>query len=203
MTDAYLSVREPVTTRITRKKSRFIGQLYPVSTEAEIEAILKRVKRTYHDATHHCCAYRLMSPSGPIVRTDDAGEPAGSAGGPILQQLEAADVYDVLAVVVRYFGGVKLGVGGLVRAYGDATKEAIAVAKLVEKCQRIKIAIHFPSEVNSQVMGLIHRHPIKVEQVGYNKDARILVALPPSLLPRFTEELQEATGARARIEEEQ
>lgn len=203
MTDAYLSIKEPVSARVTRKKSRFIGQLYPASSEAEIEAILKSVKQTYHDAAHHCTAYRLMGKSDPIVRIEDAGEPAGSAGVPILRQLEAAKLYDVLAVVVRYFGGVKLGVGGLIRAYGDATKEAIAAATFVEKCQRITIAIRFPSEVNSQVMGLIHRHPIKVEQVAYNKDARVLVALPPSLLPQFSQELQEATGARARIKEEQ
>ena len=203
MIDAYLSIKEPSSARLARKKSRFIGLLYPVSTEAEIETILKRVKRTYHDATHHCTAYRLMSPSGPIVRTDDAGEPAGSAGTPILQQLEAAKLYDVLAVVIRYFGGTKLGVGGLIRSYADATKEAVAAAALVEKCQRIKLTIRFPPEVNSQVMGLIHRHPIKVEHVAYNKDARVLVALPPSLLPQFSQELQEATGARARIKEEQ
>ena len=201
MSDAYLSIKKPSSARLTRKKSRFIGLLYPASSEAEIETILKSVKRTYHDATHHCTACRLTSPSGLIVRTDDAGEPAGSAGGPILQQLETAKLYDVLAVVVRYFGGTKLGMGGLIRAYADATKEAIAAATLVEKQQRTRLAIRFPSEVNSQVMGLIHRHPIEVEQVSYNKDARILVALPPSLLPRFTAELKEATGARARTEE--
>jgi len=108
----------------------------------------------------------------------------------------------VLAVVVRYFGGTKLGVGGLIRAYADATKEAIAAATLVEKQQRTRLAIRFPPELNSGVMGLIHRHPIEVEQVYYNKEARILVAVPPSLLSRFSQELQEATGARARIEEE-
>jgi len=203
MNDAYLSIKEPSSARLTRKKSRFIGLLYPVSFEEEVHAALTQAKRSYHDATHRCTAYRLMSPSGPVVRTDDAGEPAGSAGAPILRQLEAAKLHDVLAVVVRYFGGTKLGVGGLIRAYADATKEAIAVATFVEKCQRIKIAIRFPSEVNSQVMALIHRHPIKVEHVAYNKEARVLVALPPSLFPRFSQELQEATGARARIEEEQ
>jgi len=202
MIDTYITIKEPVTARITRKKSRFIGLLYPTSRKQETETILAQVKRSYHDATHHCTAYRLMEPSGPIIHADDAGEPAGSAGRPILQQLEAAELVDVLAVVVRYFGGTKLGVGGLIRAYADATKEAIAAATLVEKQQCTRLAIHFPPELNSGVMGLIHRHPIEVKQVTYNKEARILVAVPPSLLPRFTEELQEATGARARIEEE-
>lgn len=202
MIDTYLTTNEPATARITRKKSRFIGLLYPASSKEEAETILAQVKRSHHDATHHCSAYRLMEDSGPVGHTDDAGEPAGSAGRPILQQLEAAELVDVLAVVVRYFGGTKLGVGGLIRAYADATKEAIAAATLVEKQQRMRLAIRFSPELNSRVMGLIHRHPIEVEQVTYNKDARVLVAVPPSLLARFSQELQEATGARARVEEE-
>ena len=202
MIDTYLTINEPVTARITRKKSRFIGHLYPAPSEADIDAALKQIKRTYHDASHCCYAYRLLGSSGPIIHADDAGEPAGSAGRPILQKLEAAELVNVLAVVVRYFGGTNLGVGGLIRAYADATKEAIAAATLVEKQQRTRLAIHFPPELNSGVMGLIHRHPIEVKQVSYNKEARVLVAIPPSLLARFSQELQEATGARARIEEE-
>lgn len=202
MIDTYLTIKEPATARITRKKSRFIGLLYPSSRKEETETILAQVKRSYHDATHHCSAYRLMEDSVPAGHADDAGEPAGSAGRPILQQLEAAELVDVLAVVIRYFGGTKLGVGGLIRAYADATKEAIAAATLVEKQQRTRLAIRFPPELSSGVMGLIHRHPIKVEQVSYNKEARILVAVPPSLLAQFSQELQEATGARAHIEEE-
>jgi len=202
MIDTYLTIKQLATARITRKKSRFIGHLYPAPSEADIDAALKQIKRTYHDASHCCYAYRLLGSSGPIDRADDAGEPAGSAGRPILQQLEAAELVNVLAVVVRYFGGAKLGVGGLIRAYADATKETIAAAAVAERRQLVRAAIHFPPELNSGVMGLIHRHPIEVEQVTYNKEARILVAIPPSLLARFSQELQEATGARARIEEE-
>ena len=202
MTDTYLTIKEPATARITRKKSRFIGLLYPALTKEETETILAQVKRRYHDATHHCSAYRLMENSGPASHTDDAGEPAGSAGRPILQQLEAAELVDVLAVVVRYFGGTKLGVGGLIRAYADTTRETIAASTVVERRRLVRAAIHFPPDMSSRVMGLIHRHPIEVEQVTYNKDARVLVAVPPSLLARFSQELQEATGAQARIEEE-
>jgi len=203
MSDAYLSIKEPSSARLTRKKSRFIGLLYPVSTEAEIETILKSVKRTYHDATHHCTAYRLMSPSGPIVRTDDAGEPAGSAGVPILQQIEAATLYDVLAVVVRYFGGVKLGVGGLIRAYADATKEALAAATLIKRYRTTTLTISFPPEMSGPMMALIHRHSVTVEHLTYNKEARARIALPPGSVSQFTAQLQEVTGGKARWEEEQ
>ena len=201
MTDAYLSIKEPVSARLTRKKSRFIGLLYPASTVEEIEAILKRVKRTYHDATHHCTAYRLMGSSGPIVRTDDAGEPAGSAGGPILQQLEAAGVYDVLAVIVRYFGGTKLGVGGLIRAYADATKDALAAATLVKRCRRATLMVSFPPEMSGPMMALVHRHSVTVEHLTYNKEASARIALPPGLVSQFTAQLQEVTGGKARWEE--
>jgi len=203
MIDTYLTVSEPASARITRKKSRFIGLLYPASRKEETEALLAQVKRRYHDATHHCSAYRLLEDTGPAGHADDAGEPAGSAGTPILQQLEAAGLVNVLAVVVRYFGGAKLGVGGLIRAYADATKAAIAAATLVEKKHRTRLSIRFAPELNSRVMSLLHRHPIEIEQVSYNQEARVLVTVPPSLSARFTRELQEATGARAHIEEEE
>lgn len=202
MTDAYLTLREPVTAQITRNKSRFIGHVFPVSSDAEIEVRLNRLKRAYHDASHHCHAYRLMSSSGPIVRTDDAGEPTGSAGRPILREIEATNLYDVLAVVVRYFGGTKLGIGGLIRAYSDATKAALAAGALVEKHQRIRLAIRFPPEVGGQVMGLIHRHPATVEEVSYNGEGRVLITLPPSLCERFAQDLREVTGAHARLTED-
>jgi len=168
MIDSYLTLKEPVSKRITRKKSRFIGLLYPATSEKEIEEILGRVRRNYHDASHVCYAYRLMGKPDPIVRTEDAGEPAGSAGGPIMQQAEAAKLYNVLAVVVRYFGGKKLGLGGLIRAYADVTKEALGEATIVEVKRHVKIEIRFPPEVSSAVMGLIHRHTANVEKVTYD-----------------------------------
>jgi uncharacterized YigZ family protein len=203
MIDSYLSLKEPVVAKITRKKSRFIALLYPVASEEKIPEILKEVRHAYHDASHRCYAYRLMGESSPIVYTNDAGEPSGSAGGPILAQVEGEKLYDVLAVVVRYFGGKKLGLGGLIRAYADATKKALFAAMIVEKHREVKLAISFPSEINSQVMGLIHRHPVRVEEVAYDDEGRVLIAIPPSCVERFTEELKDATGARARWKEEQ
>jgi uncharacterized YigZ family protein len=202
MIDSYLSLKEPVTAKITRKKSRFIALLYPITSEEEVPGIIEEVRHAYHDASHRCYAYRLMGESGPIVYTNDAGEPAGSAGGPILQQVEGKSLYDVLAVVVRYFGGKKLGLGGLIRAYADATKEALSAATLIEKHREVKLAITFPSEIGSRVMGLIHRYPTRVEEVAYDDEGRVLIAIPPSRVERFTQELKDATGARARWEEE-
>jgi uncharacterized YigZ family protein len=201
MIDSYFSIKEPASARIARERSRFIGLLFPARDEEEVEEILERTRRDYHDASHRPYAYRFLGESGPRGRAEDAGEPRGTAGAPILQALETAGVYALLAVVVRYFGGTKLGRGGLARAYGDATRAALEAATRVERRPEVRVSIRFPSELGASVMGLVHRHAAKVERVDYAGEGRILVLLPLSHLGRFQEELTEATGARARCEE--
>lgn len=201
MIDSYRTVDGEAQAKITRKKSRFVALCYHVSTAKEVGSVLERARRTYHDASHRCYAYRLLNDGGPIEYSSDAGEPAGSAGLPILQQIQKHDLYDVLVIVVRYFGGTKLGIGGLIHAYGDVTSEALAEAKIVTRKQEVRLSVHFSPEISSAVMGLIHRHPARVEEVKYEQEARILVALPPSGVERFTRELIEVTGARAHWEE--
>lgn len=112
--------------------SRFIALAYPVETEAEVREIVSSLRREYHDARHHCYAYRLGLDGG-IFRSSDDGEPSGSAGRPILGQIDSAGLSDVLVVVVRYFGGIKLGIPGLIRAYRTSSADALAAATVVEK----------------------------------------------------------------------
>ena len=202
MSDSYSSIASPVVARITRERSRFLALLFPLSHEEEIAVILERIRREYHDASHRASASRLFRRSDTWVRTDDAGEPRGTAGAPILRELEAAALFDVIAVVVRYFGGTKLGRGGLARAYGDAVKEAIALATRVEHRCDVKVALRFPVELSSGVMALVHRHAARVERIAYDAEGRMLVLLPASRVPGFSQELAEVTGARAQCEEE-
>ena len=197
MTDAYRTIAAPATARIARKKSRFIAEAFPVTSIDNARDSLTAVRKRLHDASHHCSAYRLLDGTS---HSEDAGEPSGSAGLPILQQIESSELLNVLVVVTRYFGGVKLGVGGLVRAYGDATREALAAAHIVERTLRVEVSIHFPIEVNSSVMATIHRHNAHVEEIAYTEHANVRVALPPSRVERFRDALIEATGNRARIE---
>lgn len=201
MIDSYRTPEGESRAKIVRKKSRFIALCYHISSAEEVASLLEQTRRTYHDASHRCYAYRIIGKDTPIAYSSDAGEPAGSAGLPILQQIEKHDLYNVLVIVVRYFGGTKLGIGGLIHAYGDATAEALAAARIITKKQEIKLSVHFPPEISSRVMGLIHRHPARVEDVKYEQDAQVLVALPVSCVERFTRELTEATGARAHWEE--
>ena len=127
---SYISIRSPASAEVTIKKSRFIGRAFPVSTEAEIQAILQNIRKENWDARHHCYAYRLLD-SG-YTRFSDDGEPSGTAGKPILDVLTGAGLSDVLIVVTRYFGGILLGTGGLARAYAEAAGDAIACAEPVD-----------------------------------------------------------------------
>ena len=132
MLESYRVLAEPITHEIDKiSGSRFIADAAPAKSEEEARAFLEVVRSKYHDARHHCWAYRV-GPRGEAWRSSDDGEPSGSAGVPILKQLEGHDVTDLVVVVTRYFGGTKLGVGGLVRAYGSAAKEALEEAKIQE-----------------------------------------------------------------------
>lgn len=200
MIDAYRTPAEPARARITRKRSRFLAFLQPVRSIEEVDAALAEIRRTYHDATHHCNAYRIVASPRPIEASDDAGEPHGSAGAPILHRLEEADLLNALAVVVRYFGGTKLGVGGLIRAYADATDAAIEAARIVVRSVVVEVVIRFPLDVNSNVMATIHRSRAAVEQVRYDGSGEIRVGLPPSAVAAFRAAIREATGDRAKAE---
>lgn len=131
--------------------SRFIAQAYPVETEEEVKEIVGRLKKEYHDARHHCYAYRLGL-DGSRFRANDDGEPSGSAGRPILGQIDSAGLSDVLVVVVRYFGGTKLGIPGLIRAYRTSTADALAQAQIVEKVAGRRYRVSFPYLAMNSVM---------------------------------------------------
>lgn len=127
--DSYLSLTESSSMTIVNK-SRFLGFIFKVKSEDEIAQKLKNLRKQYGDATHICYAYSLIDVSAQ--KFSDDGEPKGTAGAPILDVIKGGGYYDVLAVVIRYFGGIKLGTGGLSRAYGECIKEAVSKAKVIE-----------------------------------------------------------------------
>ena len=131
-TDTYRSIAASSEGLYKELGSRFTAFAYPVETEEEVKEKVAALKKEFHDARHHCFAYRLGH-LGDRFRASDDGEPSGSAGRPILGQIDSAGLSDVLVVVVRYFGGIKLGVPGLIRAYKTATADALSQAQIVEK----------------------------------------------------------------------
>ncbi|MBP3256198.1 MAG: YigZ family protein [Clostridia bacterium] len=127
------TIKENVSAEIVEKKSKFIANLFYVQNEEEAEEIIKKIKKKYYDARHNCYAYNIMTKDGIIAKSSDDGEPSGTAGAPMLNIIQKNDLINVLVIVTRYFGGILLGTGGLVRAYSEALTNAIEKAKFVSE----------------------------------------------------------------------
>ena len=130
--DSYKSIAAPSEGLFKDNGSSFIALAYPVEPEDEVKEIVASLRKEYHDARHHCYAYRIGL-KGDVWRASDDGEPSGSAGRPILGQIDSLGLSDILVVVVRYFGGIKLGIPGLIRAYKTSTADALSSATVVQK----------------------------------------------------------------------
>lgn len=143
MSDHYRTLAAASEARIKIERSDFLGIAFPIASEEELFAELQRIEKRHFDATHHCWAYRLFT-SGRS-RSSDAGEPSGSAGKPILGAIEGADLHETGVVVVRWYGGVKLGTGGLARAYREAAASALRDARIAERYlyDRIRVIVPF------------------------------------------------------------
>ncbi len=202
MIDSYRTIKESTLHKITRKKSRFIALLSPALSQDDVQRQIDDVRKSHHDATHHCYAFRLLLDDTIVEVSNDDGEPSGSAGLPMMQQLASKELCNVLAVVIRYYGGTKLGVGGLVRAYSDVVSEALERATIVIRTLMAHISIRFPVEVNSSVMSIVHRFSAHIESLVYEEPVRIELMLPLSQVETFRAALTEATGARIKMEVE-
>lgn len=130
----FITIKENVQSDITVKKSKFICNLIKVSSQKEAEDVIKNIKKQYHDARHNCIAYRIIENNQIIEKSSDDGEPSGTAGAPMLNILQKNNLCNVVAIVTRYFGGILLGTGGLVRAYSDSLLQAIEISDKIEKC---------------------------------------------------------------------
>lgn len=174
--DSYKSISSPSTGVYRDLGSKFISLAYPVSTEEEIKSILSAVKKEYFDARHHCYAYRLGQ-MGELWRVNDDGEPSSSAGRPILGQLLSNELSDILIVVVRYFGGTKLGIPGLIKAYKSAAADAIGNSNIIEKTATNKIVIKFDYIGTDAVMKIIRSSGAQIINQNFDLDCTITVRI--------------------------
>jgi len=165
--DAYRSIAAPSEGLFKDNGSRFIALAYPVETEAQVKEIVSGLRKEYHDARHHCYAYRLGY-KGDVFRASDDGEPSGSAGRPILGQIDSLGLSDILVVVVRYFGGIKLGIPGLIRAYKTSTADALSQAAVVEKIAGKNWSVSFDYLSMNAVMKVLKDMglPVQDQQFG-------------------------------------
>jgi len=194
---------------IVEKKSRFIAALAHVETEAEAEAFLSAQKKKYYDARHHCSAF-IVSKSGDgtgdtggpdILRSNDDGEPGGSAGRPMLSVLEGEGLHDVIAVVTRYFGGTLLGVGGLIRAYQGAVKEALKNASFLERRTGRKVIISASYNDDGKLKYQFRQEGLTILDTVYDQDVTTTLLLPVGEAGRVIKAVTDLTGGRALIEE--
>ena len=167
--DTYNSIAAPSRGLFKDNGSRFIALAYPVETEAQIKEIVASLKKEYHDARHHCYAYRLGY-KADVFRANDDGEPSGSAGRPILGQIDSRGLSDVLVVVVRYFGGIKLGIPGLIRAYKTSSEDALSQAAVVEKIAAVNYRVEFGYMAMNFVMKVLK--DLKMEASDQQFDMR-------------------------------
>jgi uncharacterized YigZ family protein len=180
------------------KGSRFIVDVAPVTTDAAAHAFVERVAREFPDASHHCSAWRLVAPA--IERANDDGEPSGSAGRPILSQLAGRDLVDTAVVVTRYFGGTKLGVGGLVRAYGGETAAALDLAVLRPWVELVDIRLEVPYAANDAVERVIDRIGGACISRDFATSVTLVVRLPAESLERFSQSIADITAGEAVID---
>jgi len=173
--DGYLAPARAARGEIRDRGSRFLAVVGPAADEGELRARLDELAAEMPDATHHCWAARLGAQ--PLERSSDAGEPSGTAGVPILQVLRGAELSDVVAVVVRWFGGTKLGKGGLARAYAAATREALELLPVVRKVPTVEVVLDLPYDRLGPVKRLIHPPEVELVEEEYGARVRLRLAV--------------------------
>jgi uncharacterized YigZ family protein len=191
----YLSInRKYGPLEIREKGSRFISLLYPVRNLDQVESIRKQLKKKYHDATHICWSSRLFLSQEESFRYDDDGEPSGTAGLPIYHEIKGREFFNALVAVIRYFGGVKLGTGGLARAYGRAAAGVLDLADpvVIRICQRM--AVFFPFDFTGEMRRLIRQFEIEVVNEDFTPaGVHMSLDIPVSRLQDIERELNESS----------
>lgn len=189
MLDSYLSISAPSEAEFTEKRSRFLAFAFPVKTAEEVKALVTQYEKQYYDARHVCYAY-MLGHQREVFRTVDNGEPSGTAGKPILGQINSAQLTDILIIVVRYFGGVKLGTSGLIQAYREAAQLAIQNADIQEYTIDDLIDIIFEYPLMNQVMRIVKEEEPRILGQDFDNNCilhlQIRRGLVQQLLDRFS-----------------
>jgi len=170
----YLTIARNFAHEQTIKKSRFICSLARISNENEAQSFIATITKQEHKANHHCFAYQL-GPNDQIQRESDDGEPSGTAGVPILQSLQLLEVHDVVAVVTRYFGGIKLGAGGLIRAYSNSTSDAVHAAGLVTIIEQATLNLKIAYADHDALIYFLKKNDLHVADEQYGVDVLVSI----------------------------
>ena len=197
MQDTYRTIEAPTEGLYKEKGSKFIALAFPAYTEDDVKDILNEVKKKYYDARHHCYAYTLGADKSRY-RANDDGEPNHSAGDPILGQIRSADLSNVLVIVVRYFGGTKLGVSGLITAYKAATADALTQATIIEKHETVLLQAHYAYPQMNDVMSLVKEYDLPVRDQQFELDCKLILEVRKALQEEVTTRLEDIEGVRVK-----
>ena len=191
--DSYKSIASPSDGLFKDNGSRFIARAYPVETEEEVKEIVAALKKEYYDARHHVYAYRLGY-LGDKFRANDDGEPSGSSGRPVLGQIDSCGLSDILVVVIRYFGGIKLGIPGLIRAYKTSTADALANAQIIEKIASRHFRVHFGYMSMNGVMKVMKDMGLEQKNQKFDMECSLETTVRLSQVDSFIERMGDVEG---------
>lgn len=190
MKDTYNTITAASEGLFTDRGSKFIAYAFPIKSEEEIKEYLEEIKKEHWKARHHCYAWRLGT-DGNTYRANDDGEPSGTAGKPILGQLDSFEITDTLVVVVRYFGGTKLGVGGLINAYKSAAIDALQQVEIISKTIDNYYKIVYDYSITSQIMNFVNHHQLHIIHQDFGEKAMMKFSIPISKADEILENLKE------------
>lgn len=198
--NAYKIVYKQGEGEIVEKKSRFIAHVYPITQEAQALEIIETCKKKYWDARHNCYAY-VIGRNQELQRFSDDGEPSGTAGKPILEVLLGKELHNTLVIVTRYFGGILLGTGGLVRAYSAATKAGLENSVITEKCLGKKMLIQTDYNGLGKIQYILAEMDLPILNTEYTDSVEMTALIPMWKLKEFEKRLTEATAGKGIWEE--
>ena len=188
MSDTYLTIQDKSEGIYTEKRSKFLAFAHPVEAIDEIKDLLTDYKKKYYDARHVCYAY-MLGPERTDFRANDDGEPSSTAGKPILGQINSRELTNILVVVIRYFGGVKLGTSVLIVAYREAAAEALSAATVIEKTIEETVTFTFPYVMMNSVMRVVKELNPRIVEQKYDETCIITLAIKRSMAPMLEERL--------------
>ncbi len=198
MVDSYLTIKNISSAEIKISKSKFISQAFPIKSQSEVSGHLNDVKKKYYDASHHPYAYRIGIQKNNFKMSDD-GEPSGSSGKPILEVIDKYNITDTLLIVTRYFGGTKLGVGGLRRAMSEAAELCLSNAVIVEKLITEKLELEFDYKFMNVIMNLIEAEKIKLLKNASDEKCKLILEVRLSKIEKLRDEAVSLTSGSIRI----
>jgi uncharacterized YigZ family protein len=202
MVEQYKTIRQPVTVELSIKKSRFMGMCFPVNSQDQAEGFIRDVQKDHYKATHNTYAY-VLEPDGSVFKYSDDGEPSSTAGRPIYDAILGMGMTNVLVMVTRYFGGIKLGTGGLARAYGQSAKDALEAAEVVDMHRYRRLVMNADYGLVGSLQHFFEKFDHQVSNIDYLEDVTFHVDVAVGEVDAFITGLTELTNGQVKVHEEE